>query len=321
MGYILALTAGFFSALRIPLGKEAGTAFEPFILVAIMLGAAAAAGGFVFAMGQRPNFGFLKQTQQRWRWLGHTAGSGFGIFFIFAALRWLPSSAVACLASAETLFSMMIGIFVLRERFTFAMACATVLILGGTAILKPQGDLSTLFSGEGALFGWGAMMLSNLGFAVADCFVKLETAKTEPHSFIFARNLLLSLVFFVLAVVFEPTIFTPTSTDLPDVRLLAVACLAGVLGMNVGRYFFNTALRKLDLSKTTLMFQSQTFFAFALGYLFFAEVPTLLQWSGAALILLGVLLTTLPANAWVDSARWLRLRLRDLTFRPARSKS
>jgi len=63
----------------------------------------------------------------------------------------------------------------------------------------------------------------------------------------------------------------------------------GIGGSLFARHFFLQAIRYIDISKAMLIRQMQPIFVFAIAYFTLGMIPTVREWIGGGLILIGCL--------------------------------
>ncbi|MEO0677763.1 MAG: DMT family transporter, partial [Pseudomonadota bacterium] len=213
----------------------------------------------------RPRFG-------RVHWALHTARSTCGFLAataIFAAAAMIPLSDATALSFLSGLFSMVLAVFLLRERVGPWRWCAAGLaLIGALILLRPTGAIEI---GAAIAIAGAAIMGLEL------IFIKKLTVREAPLQLLTINNAIgLALSSVAVAFVWQ----WPSGAEwLP---------LAGVgLSMVCGQALFLQALRGTDASYTAPFNYCVLIFATAYDYIIFAAVPDAVSWAGMAVIVTG----------------------------------
>lgn len=205
------------------------------------------------------------------------------IFLSWTALQYLEPATQSFLSRIKLLLTVLVAVLVLKERLLPLEITGGIVALGGLAILK---------FGTGADISKGAtlMFLSAALFAVAENMLKAKIRDISAPKFLFFRNLLMIPCFALIAIV------RGQSFTIPDWTTAGWIALTSLLAPFMGRWLYILAIRRNSLSRTVLINQAQPLFAALTGYLIIRSIPTLIEWIGGGLILIGALIIRLARN-------------------------
>jgi drug/metabolite transporter (DMT)-like permease len=200
-----------------------------------------------------------------------TAGS------FFLAISLLPLAEAIGLSFLAPCFIAVLGVVWLKERPDRYILLA---ILGGTAgmvvMLWP-----TLRGGfSGSALGIGAALFSAFSYAVNIILLRKLAVSQHPATIVAFQNLGPAILLLV------PALWGWSSPSGADLAMFFCAGLLGVAGHLVLTFAFSRA----NASAIAPTEYTALVWAAIIGFAFFAEVPTLYTFGGAALIIAGSLL-------------------------------
>jgi drug/metabolite transporter (DMT)-like permease len=213
-----------------------------------------------------------------WRGLVGATAMGLG----FAGLGLLPLPEVTAIGYAAPLLTVVFAAMFLGEQVrAFRLTTVALGLVGVLIVLSPR--LSVGAEAIGARETLGAMV--TLGGAVfaalAQVFVRKLVATETTAAIVFWFSVTATLMSLVTL---------PWGWVVPAPREAAFLVMAGVLG-GVGQVLLTSSYRHADASVIAPFEYSSMLLALAIGYVFFAEVPTLRMLLGAAIIIAaGVLI-------------------------------
>jgi drug/metabolite transporter (DMT)-like permease len=200
----------------------------------------------------------------------------------FAGLGLLPLPEVTAIGYAAPLLTVVFAAMFLGEQVrAFRLTTVALGLVGVLIVLSPR--LSVGAEAIGARETLGAMV--TLGGAVfaalAQVFVRKLVATETTAAIVFWFSVTATLMSLVTL---------PWGWVVPAPREAAFLVMAGVLG-GVGQILLTSSYRHADASVIAPFEYSSMLLALAIGYVFFAEVPTLRMLLGAAIIIAaGVLI-------------------------------
>ncbi len=202
--------------------------------------------------------------------------SSLSTVFFFAAIRRLDPAVASFFDRSETLFAVLLGLWLFGERFTRLEVAGLVVLAAGVVCLTYRAGAVVV---EGALLVFAANLLYALGLAL----VKSRLGKVEAGALTGLRAL------FALPVLAGYALVT-AGWRLPAPSQAAGLLLGAFLGPFLGHMLYYRALRYIDLSKASLLHATQPVFVAGLGLAVFGTFPDARQWLGGALVLAGVYL-------------------------------
>jgi len=202
---------------------------------------------------------------QFWRGAVHTTG----LTMWFMALPHVPLADMTAIGFTTPLFIMAGAMLFLREPFVRARwIAAGIGLLGVLVVMAPK------LSGTGDPVWMLVMLASTPVFAASFLITKALTRRDRPEVIVAWQGITISLLSLPLAI---------PGWVWPSPGILAWSVLAGMLGSS-GHYCMTEALRIADTSATQPIRFIDLLWAAATGYLFFAEIPTVWTFAGAAII-------------------------------------
>lgn len=200
-----------------------------------------------------------------------TAGS------FFFAISLLPLAEAISLAFLSPCFIAILGVIWLKEKLDRAIVVALIGGLAGMVVmLWPK--LQSGFSGS--MVGVAAVLFSDFTYALNIILLRKLAVKQHPGTIVAFQNIGPALVLAPFA------IWQWSSPGLAD---LGMFLCAGALGV-AGHLLLTTAFSRANASRLAATEFTALVWAAGIGLVFFAEVPTLYTWAGAALIVAGSML-------------------------------
>lgn len=236
----------------------------------------------------------LRTTQPMghvWRGVVGTLAMGLG----FAGLGYLPLPEVTAIGYAAPLLTVVFAAMFLGEEVRAFRISAVILgMVGVLIVLAPRLSIAPGEAGTAEALGAMLVLGGAVFAALAQVFVRklVMTEQTPAIVFYFSVTAtLLSLVTLPFGWVW------PT----PGEAALLVA--AGLLG-GLGQILLTSSYREADASLVAPFDYASMLFALGIGYVVFAEVPTLTMLGGAALIVLaGILIIWRERKLGLERAR------------------
>lgn len=211
---------------------------------------------------------------------------GFGaIWMAWEAVDLLDPTIAGFVSRLEVLGALVLGMWLLGERFGRWSGIGAALTVAGTVVLgwPAEGAAPT----EGVVL----MAVSSVGFALMEMVAKVAVREIAPAVLAFYRNGILVVAFGIAAV--ARGLAAP-----PPAEVLGAVALTALLGPVLGRLWFLVALRHLELSWTALLTQTSPLFTAVVAWLVRGEIPErAMEWVGGAIILLGSVQMVLGGRA------------------------
>ncbi|WP_239374278.1 DMT family transporter [Snodgrassella gandavensis] len=214
-------------------------------------------------------------------WLHIALCSLFGIFtlFFFETLAYgygFAANVVVVVMTSAAITALFFGWLLLGEKITIPALVGTGLAIAGISIIS--------WSEKGTLLLLTFAATAGLGYGLFSVLVK----KFRLSGGIYLTRLLLLFGVFYLALPYTLTVHSnPLNMNWPTITgLSALAVLPTILGF----YCTTKALSCLSAARVQVTELAEPIFAMMLGWLFLHEIPTTEFFSGALLIILGILL-------------------------------
>lgn len=204
--------------------------------------------------------------------------AAFGLFNGVSALMWFQT--VAAIGPAlsgflfrfATIFTIIMGVVFLKERFNRGEAVGMVLIVAGAFVITYT-DLSLA---AGALLA----VVASFCFALVGLIAKRHLTKMRP---LVLNNARLLLMFPVIALYAS----AHGSIALAPAPLLLIAFVTALLIAVIALTLYFRALQLLELSKVGVTGALEPLFVLAFSYALLQRAPTAVQLAGGCVIMLG----------------------------------
>lgn len=203
---------------------------------------------------------------------------------VYYSVSTLPLAEATILQYLYPLFTALLALIFLNERIQRATAlCLLLSITGLIVIVRPE----FLFGGTMALptLSVGAALVGALGSAIAYVFVR-RLSQSEDSSVIILYFPLIALPVSLTLIVMQDAFV------MPSLGTLVLLLLVGVF-TQVGQVGLTKAMQTEEAGKASAYAYVQVIFSMLLGWICFAEIPTLWTWVGGSLIILGALINLL----------------------------
>jgi drug/metabolite transporter (DMT)-like permease len=198
----------------------------------------------------------------------------------FFALGRLPLADAIALSFISPALTALLGVVILGERFDWRIAVA---LAGGFCgmLLIVGGGLGSANLTDEALIGAAAVIISAIGYAANIIMLRHRATRDPLAQIILFQNLGPAVILLL------PAIFLWTPPSLEDLALFA---LIGTLGVTAHTMLAH-AFARIEAARLAPVAYVTLVWGIFFGFVFFAEVPGLATLSGAALIVLGTLIT------------------------------
>ncbi len=204
------------------------------------------------------------------------------LFYAYGILLAGPTTAIFLL-QFSTVFTILLGVGVLKERFTRREAVGVLLAIVGVFILV-YGDLTVQVVGMLVLVG--AALLN----ALASFLSKVYVRKVNPMALAGGNS------FFVLLFIFSYSLaLGKVNTTFPS-TVLVYAVLGAVTGVVVSFILLYKALAVYDVSKVATIMTAQPFMTAVWSFVILALIPSSNQILGGVLIVIGVVVLSLTSR-------------------------
>jgi len=206
----------------------------------------------------------------------------FALICVYYAVTTLPLAEATLIQYLHPALTAIIALLFLKEHVHIStIICIVLSIIGLIVMVKP--DFAFTYGAELPMFSVYIAILGALGSAVAYVLVR-KLSKTEDSSVI--------IFYFPLVALPIAILFPGGNFVMPDIPALVLLLLVGIF-TQVGQIGLTKAMQTEVAGKATAYSYVQVVFAVILGWVFFAEVPSMWTWLGGSMIMIGALVNTL----------------------------
>ncbi len=208
--------------------------------------------------------------------------------FFFKAIRSMPNpSIVAFMGNLGPVFVLILGFFILKERFNKIEIIGIIITLSAAFLLSYNPKWIKL--NEIFIDGSQYVLIFTTLFAVSSILMKLNVAKFSP--IILSLNRTFYLLFFsFLMMIYLDLPFQISQKALTNVVMGAF--LGPFLAAIVGLY----AIQYIEVSRKSILSSTKGLFVLIGSYLYFGKFPSNIQILGGILSIIGVVLLIIGKN-------------------------
>ncbi len=283
LGYLLAFLSALTGAVRYNLAVFAhdahGFEYVSFLAFALIVGLVCSTGHVLATRGPS---GFVP-LRGRWKQaLLYGVLMAWGTLSSFLALNYLNETVVVSLAQSNILFTIILAVWLLGERFTRLEWLATTVILAGWFFLRP-------WQGGGQVIGFVIVASGMLSSAFSTVVAKRGVAGIAPEVLMVWRNA-------VALVVTGIYVFNKNPVPHWNAATLIAGIAMGITGPYLHGLFFLQALRHIDAAKAALTNRIQPAIVFVLSWLLLNKLPGQDEIMSAMLVVVGAFLLALASR-------------------------
>jgi drug/metabolite transporter (DMT)-like permease len=289
-GYLLAILAAFFSACSISVGKAVLLTAEPLRFTCFLFICACFFNLFTVLPSDKRKL-IRSLNRHSWDLILLQAGlSFFAVWWLWWGVSYLDPTVAAFLSRFQTPATVLLGILLLGERLRSKEILGVILVFCGIFILRYK---------AGVEFSRGFLLVlgSALCFGVAEVVARKGVLEVEPSVFAFVRNSIVTLLLVLLNLGWG----LPKLADFG--RLWYLTPVAALTGPFLARLTFLYALTRVEVSKASILNQTQPLFVAILAFTFLQTIPTLREWIGGIFILGGCIMMIIHRPQWASRIR------------------
>lgn len=205
----------------------------------------------------------------------------FATLFFFLAIKTVENPAVVSfLANLNPLFVVVLGIVILKERFSKFEFFGMGITLSGAILISMAG-----VSGENNYFvdGTQYIVISAIFYSLSTLVAKKQLKSMDASYLAISRIVLL----FFFSIVSLIVLNLPVQID--QASLLNIG-IGSVLGPFFGSILGYMALKRIEMSKAIMVRTVRSLFVLVGAFFYFGSFPTTLQIMGGILTMTGVVL-------------------------------
>ncbi|HXH82257.1 MAG TPA: DMT family transporter [Candidatus Tectomicrobia bacterium] len=196
----------------------------------------------------------------------------------FAAMRWVDPGTAALLTRTSVLFGVGLGVVWLGDRLTARELAGGALAVAGTVVV-------TLQPGDYFRLGAVVVVAATFLYALHSAVVKRHGGAMRFIDFFFFRLAATAAVLLVLAAAQGVLAW-------PDAAAWPLLVLAATVNVVMSRALYYLALRRLSMSRLTLILTASPVVTILWSSVLFGSVPSAQEAAGGAAILAGVALVS-----------------------------
>ena len=223
-------------------------------------------------------------------------GYGISLGFQFVGTSLSTAANGALITSATPAFVALFAVWLLRESLTVFRIAALALATVGVFVVVFDTDSIRL--GADVLWGNLALFAAAITWGLYSVLVKhassqgVSTLAISVLTPVGGLISILPLTFFELSSAWERV-----ARAMTDPKIILGVLFLGIVSTAIAMYLWNKAFELLDATAAALMFFAQPVVGALLSAWLLGEILGVKFFAGGGLILLGVLLVSLPANA------------------------
>lgn len=278
-GYVLAVLSAVATAMATVVGKWNLAAISPLLMNSLIFSVATVllTAYLVPAWGISRIF---RHDLRAWFWIASFAiTSLLAIWAFWAGVQLMDPSLASFLNRSQVPIAILLGMLLLRERFTAIETVGAVLSVAGIVVMRFT--LRLEYSD-----GFWFVLLGSILMGVTEFVSKIAIRYVHPMILTCIRNGMMAIGYWVGFYAVGES-FEGLDRVWPGVIAL------GVLGPVLARVLFLMALKRMELSKVAVISQSQPIFVIFLAFTFLSQLPTFREMTGGLLIIVGVILMVL----------------------------
>ena len=214
------------------------------------------------------------QTGKGWFWtVMFATTSWLAIWAFWAGVRLIDPTLAGFLNRFEVPIVILMGVLLLKERFSRVETIGMILSLLGIVAMKMT--LRMEFS-----TGFWLVLLGSFFFGLTEYVSKIAIRHVEPVPLAYLRNLMLAIGYWA--------VFLISNETLGGIEKVWPGVLAvGLIGPLVTRMMYLMALKHMELSKVAVISQGQPVVVILIALTFLGQLPTFREIVGGIFLLVG----------------------------------
>ncbi len=198
------------------------------------------------------------------------------LFLWLYSLKLIGPSLTAFLARFGTIFTILMGVLFLKERFNKIELIGAIIMIGGAFVLSYNG-------GNFLILGVLLVLLLSLTFSLWQFLTKVYIKQINP---IVMNHVRLMFTFIVIAVYVGGS----RSLEIPSLNIFGIIALGSIAGGVIGFILNYKAMELTDLSKISTIQSLEPFIVALYSFIILRTIPTGYQFLGGIIIVAGTLL-------------------------------
>ncbi|MEE9442460.1 MAG: DMT family transporter [candidate division Zixibacteria bacterium] len=198
-------------------------------------------------------------------------------YCLFTALSFSEPATVSFLSRLELVSTIILAAIFLKERLQKSEVFGLIIVVAGIFVMRYNASIE--LSRTVTL-----VTLGSLFFGTAEVLTKWKIDWINHRSYIFYRGIFMSGIFIIAGIITSKLVF------ITDIRLLGLLALTAFLLPYMGRTGYLKAMKYINISRSSIIVQSQPFFAAIVALAILNSFPSIKEIFGGLLIVGGVIL-------------------------------
>jgi drug/metabolite transporter (DMT)-like permease len=199
-----------------------------------------------------------------------------GTFCLYTAVSLIEPATVSFLSRLELVATLILATIFLRERINLAEFSGLILVVAGLIVMRY--DASLALSKAVALVAGGSLLTGG-----AEVLIKSKIFWINYRSLILYRNVFITVIFLIVGTSIGRFTFVT------ETQLFPILIVAGLFLPYMGRLSYLKAMQNINVSRASIITQSQPFFAAVVALLVLGTFPAIKEIIGGLLIVAGVI--------------------------------
>lgn len=212
--------------------------------------------------------------------------------FIYLGTSMTSGVNTTMLVQTEIVATFVVVSLLKHEKVTSTQVVSGLLIMFGAAVIVYNGswhlNIGDLLIVAGTLF-----------YPFGNIYAQKALKITTPVAIMLIRSLIGGVALIIISLIFENYTQTIASYAQFNWEMLMIN---GILIYCISKLFWYEGLKRHNISKSIIIGMSHPAFSLLFVYLFLHEVPTVYQWTGFALVVMGMFVITKQKKVIVDAA-------------------
>ena len=276
LGYVFALTSAIGAGTATVLGKWNLEVIPVLLMNSLIFTTATVA----MTAGWLPFAGFKKAfslTRQGWFWvMMFTITSALAVGGHWAGVKRMDPSLAAFVARTEVPIVIIMGIVILKERFSRWETLGLLLSIVGIVVMR----LTLRFEYS---TGFWLVLFGAVFFGLTEFVSKMAVRHVPPITLAFLRNLFIAVIYWIM--------FAASGESTVGLEKVWPGVIAlGLVGPIISRMSYLSALKRMELSKVAVISQSQPIYVILLALLVLGQLPSVRETVGGIFLIAGCIL-------------------------------
>jgi drug/metabolite transporter (DMT)-like permease len=197
------------------------------------------------------------------------------MFMTYSALAHAEPATVSFISRLELAVTIILAAIFLKERMNPAEILGLILVAAGLFVMRYQAS----FELSQAIV---LVALASVLTGLAEVTIKSWINWISDRCFVLYRNTIMAAIFIIAGLV------TGRLSWISNFTILGLMLIAGICMPYLGRIGYLKAMRNINISRASIVTQSQPFFAAAAALIFLGTFPSPKEIIGGLLIVAGV---------------------------------